>query len=164
METKALLNFTYGSIAPKDIKNWLRKSESKLSASELKKTTNTVLYNEVERDEGQDRGGRDPQHDAESETQDGLRQAVGGQEEGEGALSWVGFQGHQVPGNIRAKFTIDEIKKKTQCKACASARNAPKTRARHPGTTTWRRCRRLRRPTSWASAPRTIPQTAVLRA
>ena len=38
----------------------MRKSESKLSASELKKTTNTVLYNEVdeheplERDEGQE--------------------------------------------------------------------------------------------------------------
>ena len=47
-EVRQMLNFTHGEISPKSIKEWLRKSESKLSASELgadrKKVINTVLY------------------------------------------------------------------------------------------------------------------------
>lgn len=35
METKNLLNFTRGDIRPKSIKEWLRKNETRLSASEL---------------------------------------------------------------------------------------------------------------------------------
>ena len=34
-DTKALLNYTHGCIKPNSIKSWLRKNETKLSASEL---------------------------------------------------------------------------------------------------------------------------------
>ena len=34
-DTKALLNYTHGCIKPSSIKSWLRKNETKLSASEL---------------------------------------------------------------------------------------------------------------------------------
>ena len=51
METKNMLNFTHGCIRPRSIKEWLRKNETKLSASELgadKKKTNTNYHTEIE--------------------------------------------------------------------------------------------------------------------
>ena len=60
METKNMLNFTHGCIRPRSIKEWLRKNETKLSASELgadKKKTNTNYHTEIEAhalEEGED--------------------------------------------------------------------------------------------------------------
>lgn len=51
METKNMLNFTHGCIRPRSIKEWLRKNETKLSASELgadKKKANTNYHTEIE--------------------------------------------------------------------------------------------------------------------
>ena len=73
-ETKNMLNFTHGCIRPRSIKEWLRKNETKLSASELgadRKKTNTNYHTEIEahalEDEGGERGGRNPQHDPSEE-------------------------------------------------------------------------------------------------
>jgi len=52
-ETRALLNFTRGCIKPVSIKDWLRKNETKLAASELgadKKKTSSVLHTEMDYD------------------------------------------------------------------------------------------------------------------
>lgn len=52
-ETRALLNFTRGCIKPVSIKDWLRKNEPKLAASELgadKKKTSSVLHTEMDYD------------------------------------------------------------------------------------------------------------------
>eukprot|EP00435_Cladocopium_sp_Y103_P008347 s557_g2.t1 len=55
-EIRAMLTFTHGDIQPKSIKAWLRKHESKLTVNQLgaegiKKSTNAVMYNEVDDDE-----------------------------------------------------------------------------------------------------------------
>ncbi|CAE7247833.1 unnamed protein product [Symbiodinium microadriaticum] len=42
-DTKALLNFTQGSIEPKDVKHWLRKHETKLQANQLGNEVSTKL-------------------------------------------------------------------------------------------------------------------------
>ena len=50
-ETKNMLNFTHGCIRPRSIKEWLRKNETKLSASELgadKKKSNANYHTEIE--------------------------------------------------------------------------------------------------------------------
>ena len=62
-DIKALLNFTQGSIEPKDVKHWLRKHEAKLQANQLgneslakssKTTTSTVHLVEGETDLNED--------------------------------------------------------------------------------------------------------------
>ena len=61
-DTKALLNYTHGCIKPSSIKSWLRKNETKLSASELgadRKKAAGTFHTEYE---GGIRGGRDPLH------------------------------------------------------------------------------------------------------
>ena len=156
-ETKALLNFTYGSITPKDIKNWLRKAESRLSASELgndkRKTTNAVLYNEkmaddlTEQDDEQEdihaiEAHLATLHDEESAEEEVLdeaeaaeilntmlaqkRKSVSFKQSMERKKEKELSRGYGAPkastgrfqGNLRAKFTIEEIKKKTKCKSC----------------------------------------------
>ena len=162
-ETKALLNFTCGSIKFEDIKNWLRKSESKLSASELgsdkKKPTNSILFTERENEEAEEEedGDEDQEDIATLETYL-TRLQDKGEIDGEDYLDeneaaeilhttlnqkrkTVSFKqslqkkkekelgrgyGYQrgPPGakafqaNFRAKFTIEEVKKRTRRKAC----------------------------------------------
>ena len=159
-ETKALLNFTCGSIKPEDIKNWLRKSESKLSASELgsdkRKPTSSILLTEKENEDLEEEDDEDQEDIATLETyltrlqdksdtdaEDYLdeneaaeilhtmlnqkrktvtfKQSLQKKKEKELGRGY-GYQrgpgAKAFQGNFRAKFTIEEVKKRTRCKAC----------------------------------------------
>ena len=159
-DTKALLNFTYGSIKPTDIKNWLRKSESRLSASELgsdRKKAHPVLLteNHLTDEDDQDHDDDDidvleayltklqtgPTEDSQEETLDEdeaqeaqeilstmlqqkkkavtFKQSLQKKKDKElGRGYGRGGGPGRFEGNIRAKFTIEEVKKRTKCKAC----------------------------------------------
>ena len=160
-ETKALLQFTRGDITPQSVREYLRKSETKLSAQDLgsdRKQVKAVLWAEHDDKDNETMAEHDHGEDQELETMEAYladlqeptdldeseildegeaaeilatmiqakkktsyTQAIQRKKEKELSRGY-GTKGNAPPrawqGQIKGKVTIEELKRRTRCKAC----------------------------------------------